>query len=164
MRSPFLEANKFGYIILCFGSILALILAYLFEHVGGYAPCVLCVYQRVPYVLIAIITIFIVTCLKRPPIILFYLVLGVVLINMGLAFFHVGVEWGWFAFEEACDDLIPQGATIEDLRRFLSKKTTVSCKDPSFVMLSLSMAQWHVLYLLGLFITSLKFFPKEYRR
>ncbi len=81
------------------GSALLMIGALLFQHVGGMAPCELCLWQRYPHVaaiVIGVIALAIPGGRGLP-------VLGALaaLSTAGIGFWHTGIERGWWAGPEA---------------------------------------------------------------
>src|SRR5262245_47063543 len=77
--------------------------ALLSQHLGGLAPCELCLLQRWPWG-VAIVISFVATMVGNRPAfpwvtLLLALVFGV---SGAFAFYHVGVEHRWFAGPSAC--------------------------------------------------------------
>ncbi len=132
---------------------LAALLAALISQYGfGLPPCELCIYQRVPYVLIAVVAGLALTLHQRLRALRLLLLLcgTLYLADAGIAAYHAGVEWGYFEGLSGCSaGELPPGATLEDMRRQLMEAPVVSCKDAMFVFLGLSMAGWTALYAMG---------------
>lgn len=125
--------------------------ALIFEHGFGYAPCELCLYQRVPY--------YLGLALFLPPLLLGWravrpvLMLAVLLFAGGAAVagFHVGVEQGWWQGPSTCSAGV--GALPEDPEAALEAIMTaqlVRCDEIAWSLLGLSMAGWNMLLALGL--------------
>ena len=81
--------------------------ALLFQHVGGYIPCALCLQERVPYyaaIPIALVALLAARAGARPAIVraLLTLVGLAMLWSLGLAVYHSGVEWHWWAGPSGC--------------------------------------------------------------
>src|SRR5215510_1758193 len=77
-----------------------------FEHIGGYAPCPLCLEQRYAYylaipVLLLALTL---TALARPipAAILFAVVAAAFFANAVLAGYHAGAEWKFWPGPDTC--------------------------------------------------------------
>lgn len=137
-------------------SITALAAAYTAQFAYGLEPCILCLYQRIPYALAILIAIggLLIKRFGKGAIALCALAfLG----NVGIAFYHVGVEQQWWAsIFEACQvpDSFLNPQTTESLLDQLLKTPAVPCsqiawKDPVF---GASMAVYNVLLCAGMFL------------
>lgn len=123
-----------------------------FQHIGGYAPCALCLQQRYAYY--AGIPLagaaFLFAWHKRTTVAGALLALcGLAfLANAGLGFYHSGVEWKWWPGPEACGggDLSNIGTNLLEA---LKTAKPVSCNDAPWRMLGLSFAGWNVVISLG---------------
>lgn len=121
-----------------------------FEHIGGYAPCALCLEQRVPYYWgIPLMALGLVVALFSGPALLTRGLLAVVtvclLITAYLGAYHSGVEWGFFAAPESCGAGL--SATSSDASNLLDSLSTAkppSCDDAAGRFLGLSFAGWNV--------------------
>ena len=81
---------------------LSLISAYLIEYGLGHKPCKLCLYQRYPYY-ISILLLTSIFLLKKN-IKIHYLILSVVsLLGAIIAFYHFGIEQGFFNEAAVCE-------------------------------------------------------------
>ena len=81
-------------IILSFIS-LAIISALLIQHWLGHEPCKLCLYERIPYFLSILLIVKILFIKEYEKITLF--ILSIVFIgSAALAFYHFGIEQGFF--------------------------------------------------------------------
>jgi disulfide bond formation protein DsbB len=133
-------------VILIAVSALSLIAAYVSEHVFGLLPCVLCIYQRIPYFVIigvCVLSMF-VEGQKRAVLLA---IAGITFwVGAGIAFFHVGVEQGVFVLEEGCVDSLSEIGSLEALRNAIVGKPAAPCDEPAFVFLGLSMAGWNFFF------------------
>ena len=123
---------------LFFFNILILISAYYIEYILKVPACSMCIYQRIPYFLSAvIIVVFFLKKIdfKKLIIILFLFIL----INTGLSFYHMGIEQGFFNELNTCKDEI-NASNIKDLLSQLKSKGVVSCKEVDFTIFGLSLA------------------------
>jgi disulfide bond formation protein DsbB len=141
-----LEAHRFiaGAILVIAG---ATILAALFsEYVLGMRPCLLCLYQRWPYYAALPIAALIVAIgpgsrVTRAGLALLGLIFAA---SAVLAGYHVGVEWGFFLGPTGCGGAAaPTAASMDDFMRQLETVRVVSCTEPAWVFLGLSMAGWN---------------------
>ena len=130
--------NIFLFVILAIIS-LTTISTLIIQHWLGHEPCKLCLYERIPYFLSILLIIKIIFIEKYKKITLLILFL-VFMCSTVLAFYHFGIEQGFFSESLAC--------TSGDLSKTLSKEellqqlklNSISCKDVSFRILGLSLA------------------------
>ena len=123
--------------------------ALLFEHVGGYIPCKLCLEQRLPYYIGApvMVAAALSTALKLPGIVTRGLILvGALLMTWGLALgvYHSGVEWAWWAGPTDCGAVAgaPAGGSLLDA---LNTVIPPSCDEAALRILGLSLAGWNAI-------------------
>ncbi len=127
-------------------SIFGLATAFLGEHVFGLEPCILCLYERVPYAVAAVLA----AGAAFLPIgngwraTMMGLAALVFAIGAGLAFYHVGVEEHWWASIAACGGELPAGAEAEDLRN-LSASDLKPCDRVDWRLFGVSLAGYNVL-------------------
>ncbi len=116
-----------------------------FEHIGGYAPCPICLEERYAYyfaVPVAALAVLLArgdhTGLAR---ILLLAIALAFLANAGLAVFHAGVEWKWWPGPTECTgafDLTWGEHGVADT-------PVIRCDEASFRFLGLSFAGWDAL-------------------
>lgn len=117
----------------------------------GLRPCELCLFQRYPYAAIIGLGLAGLALQRRWPGVrrpLCWLLIGLFLLDGGIAAYHVGVEQGWIAGPDACSGTTT-AQTIEELRAQIMGAALVSCKQAAFSFLGLSMAAWNLLYALA---------------
>ncbi|HYD67094.1 disulfide bond formation protein B [Azospirillum sp.] len=125
--------------------------ALVFQYGFGYQPCILCIWQRWPYV--AVLAFSIVT-------LLFPRWRGVgdallvasgfaLLANAGIAAYHVGVEQQWWAGTSGCG-APAVAATIEELRARILAAPVVRCDEVQWSLFGVSMAGYNVVLSLGM--------------
>ena len=136
---------------------LAIISAVIIQYWLGYEPCKLCLYQRIPYFLAILLIIKIFFFKKYEKITL--LILSLIFIgSAALAFYHFGIEQGFFNESLAC--------TASDLSKTLSKEqlleqlkqNNISCKDVSFRILGMSLTTINTIFSLTLSVIFVKLF------
>ena len=151
------QKNNIILIIIFFIILLSIISALIIEHALGHKPCSLCIYERIPYFLSALLLIKIFFFKKYEKITL--LILFLVFISSSLlAFYHFGIEQGFFSESFVCN--------VENQSKILSKKqllkelnqNVVSCKDVTFRILGLSLAAINTILSVVLSIIFLKLF------
>ena len=148
--------NIFLIIILAIIS-LTIISAFIIQYWLGHEPCKLCLYERIPYFLSILLIIKILFIKKYEKITLLILFL-VFMSSTVLAFYHFGIEQGFFSESLAC--------TSEDLSKALSKEelleqlqqNSISCKDVSFRILGLSLAAINTIFSLILSVIFMRMF------
>jgi len=138
-------------IFILFGLSVSLILAYIIEYGLGHEPCRLCVYQRFPYILSILLILSVLLIKKNVKIHL--LVLGMISLSGAvLAFYHFGIEQGFFNESAVCESQnLQEGLTKQDILEQL-KQNTISCKDVNFTLFGLSLASINAIVSFVLFM------------
>ena len=121
----------------------ALIAEYAFELL----PCPLCIYQRWPYVATALLAALAMATRGHWPA-LFVGLAGIIFVGeSALAFYHVGVEQGWFEGLAACAGAGETPATLEALRaQLMEGPPPPRCDVPAWTLFGVSMAGYNVFY------------------
>ena len=136
---------------------LTIISALIIQYWLGHDPCKLCLYERIPYFLSMLLIIKIIFIKKYERVILLILFL-VFMSSTALAFYHFGIEQGFFSESLAC--------TTGDLSKTLSKEelleqlkqNRISCKDVSFRILGFSLAAINTIFSLILSVIFIMLF------
>ena len=120
-------------------SILSILFAFYVEYILGHKPCNLCLFQRLPYILIIflIILLLIFRNFER----LIFLFLSIIFLSGALlALYHFGIEQGIFSESFVCkgDDTNGNLNKEEILKQL--KIRQISCKDVTFTILGVSLA------------------------
>lgn len=140
-------------------SVGAIVTALGFEHLGGYAPCPLCLMQRYAYYA-AIPLLFVAMALvaerSRLAALLFFAVALAYLANAGLGLYHAGVEWHFWPGPDTCAAAQTLPSSPADLLRGLEEARVVRCDEAAWRLFGLSFAGWNALISLGLFAISLQ--------
>ena len=126
--------------------------AYGFEHLGGLAPCALCWWQRYAWMAALAPACAAIAATRHAPraaAALLMLAALATLSGMGIAFFHVGVEQGWWEGTAACGSALGQGLSAEERLRRILAAPVVRCSDIPWSMLGISMAGWNGLVALA---------------
>ncbi|MDG1473137.1 MAG: disulfide bond formation protein B [Ascidiaceihabitans sp.] len=141
--------SKRTWILIAAGGSLALMLGALaFQHIGGLAPCKLCITQRYPHV-IAIVIGVIALAIPRVPVILMGAVAAA--ITAGYGFYHAGVERGIFEGPTSCTSNSISDLSADELLDQIMSAPLIRCDDIPWEMLGLSMAGWNAVISTGLF-------------
>lgn len=154
--------------LLGFYSAAALISAYIAQYAFGHQPCVLCIYQRLPFFAVVAISTISLIFSKQKKLQKSTLILCILLLfgNAILASYHVGVEQKIFAGPTTCTDVanLDEIQDVKELAAAIAKTKAVKCDTPSFVFLRLSMAEWNVIYCFFLVISTLVLLVKTRKK
>jgi disulfide bond formation protein DsbB len=140
--------------LMVFASSAAILLgAFAFQYIGGLQPCILCWWQRYPYMATIVLALFAVAVAPtRPKLARVVLGLSAVafLVGAGIAAFHVGVEQHWWAGTAECGANFGPAGSVEELRRRLLAQNVVRCDDIAWSLFGISMAGYNFLLSLAL--------------
>jgi len=134
----------------------ALLFALLMQFGLDLQPCVLCLWQRVPFSAAAFLTLLIWAWkpYRHQTVILLILCALTYLFGLGLAVFHSGVELHWWMGTSGCAVEPLQGATATDLREALLQKVAPRCDEITWSIFGLSMANLNIALSLALAFAS----------
>ena len=136
--------NKFTLNVVLIFSIFALITAYFIQYILNHKPCNLCLIERIPY-LAAIIFISLIFILNKFEKIISLIVGLFFIFGAIVSFYHFGIEQGFFSESLVCDlGSNSKAISAQDLLKQLEKET-VSCKDVTFKIFSLSLATFNTI-------------------
>tara|TARA_Y100000590_G_C15310914_1_gene860105 strand:+ start:161 stop:631 length:471 start_codon:yes stop_codon:yes gene_type:complete len=144
--------KKFLIYTLIFLSLI-LIAAYVLEYKFGHKPCKLCIYERIPYFLSILLIIKLLFFKSYEKIALLILSL-LFIISSVLAFYHFGIEQGFFEESTVC---VAADLSKEELLLQL-KQNTISCKDVTFRIFGLSLATINTIFSIILSVIFVKLF------
>ena len=136
---------------------LILISAFLIEHQLGHKPCKLCIYQRVPYFVAILLILKMLLTASYQKIALFILALTF-LVSASLAFYHFGIEQGFFNESLICKAENPTEALSKEKLLQLLEANPISCKDVSFEMFGFSLAAINTIFSIALSVIFIKLF------
>jgi disulfide bond formation protein DsbB len=123
----------------------ALATAFAGQYLFGLEPCVLCLYERVPWALTALVAgIGLAGWVGRGslPIVLCAVVFAA---GGGLAFYHVGVEQHWWGSFAGCAGRPVGGLTLDDLRPESLAGGPKSCDRVDWRLFGLSLAGYNMI-------------------
>jgi disulfide bond formation protein DsbB len=130
-----------------------------FEHLGGYAPCPLCLMQRYAYyaaIPLLFIAMALVTEMPRLAALLFFAIALAFLANAGLGVYHSGVEWKFWPGPETCGTVQALPSSASDLLSGLGETRVVRCDEAAWRFAGLSFAGWNVVASMLAFTGALK--------
>lgn len=135
-------------LIATLGSAALLAGAFAFQHIGGLAPCALCLWQRWPHAAaVAIGLLFFATGWRG----LLWLGALAALTTAGIGGFHVGVEQGWWEGLATCSTGSLTGISTADLLNPAADVAApVRCDAVPWSLIGISMAGWNVIASTGL--------------
>lgn len=147
-----IKKNPYWLVLLSSGA--ALFLAYASEILFNLSPCSLCVYQRIPYFILVLLSSAVILFSRArkysiPLVVILYI------IEISLAGYHVGVEHYWIDEVYTCSARNP--ASVLSFKEMAS-----SCSEVSFKFMMLSMAEWNVIYAVALLYGFLKLEKKNH--
>ncbi len=139
--------NRF-ILLAAFGSAALLLGAFAFQHLGGLAPCKMCLWQRWPHA--AAVLIGAAALATRGPALPALGALAT-LTTAVIGGYHMGVEYGWWEGPASCSGGSGLGGMSgTDLLSMGGPTGVVMCDEIAWQMLGLSMAGWNMLASLGL--------------
>jgi disulfide bond formation protein DsbB len=133
--------------------VLTLITALVFEHIGGYRPCELCLKERVIYYVCAPagLAAYLLASRRSGAATAIIALCGVgFLANAVLAAYHAGVEWHLWAGPSACTDLGDVATNVNDLLGKIKTERPVPCDVAQFRFAGISFAGYDALLSLGM--------------
>ena len=137
--------------------LIILIFAFVIEYKLGHQPCKLCFYERIPYFLSIFLILKILFIRGYEKITL--LILSIVFVfSSVLAFYHFGIEQGFFKESLVCaTENLSENLSKKELLQQL-KQNSISCKNVSFRILGLSLAAINTIFSLILSFVFIKLF------
>ncbi|TVR95596.1 MAG: disulfide bond formation protein B [Rhodospirillales bacterium] len=143
-----LDINRAAAPAVALASIGALAAALIGEHWLGIEPCVLCLYQRVPYGATAAIAILAaILPLGRIGRGLLLALCAILFLGGGaLAFYHVGVEAGWWTTAiPGCAGELPADLTVAELQALLQDPPRRPCDEVTWRLFGLTLAAYNTM-------------------
>jgi disulfide bond formation protein DsbB len=136
------------------GSTATILGAWYFQYVLGFAPCPLCLEQRVPYYIVIplslLLAIATIARAPRPLIIVGFLaIIAAMLCSAALGGYHAGVEWRSWPGPTDCSGPMSD-FTAKPLLDQLRTMRIVRCDEAAWRFLGLSLAGYNALISLAL--------------
>ena len=147
---------KDPYILLLVLSSFVLAVVYVVEYIMGFSICLLCIYQRFPYLILIFLSIISISGYNG----LNKYYITTIVFSISLAIYHTGVERGLFEVNGFCKPLFKVGNNmlISDFTQMLYTNGLISqCNKPTFVIFCFSMTEWNLLLNLLLLIIFIKY-------
>lgn len=155
-----LSIKKF-YLLIFVLSIFVILSAIYIEYIVGAKACVLCIYQRFPFIAAIFFSYFGYNNSKKY--IWIYLIIVTFFISFILSGYHVGIENNIFPEYKECS---VENLNVSDKDQLLNSlsETPPNCKDVNFRIFSLSLATINVLISLIVVIISILLLKYEKNR
>jgi disulfide bond formation protein DsbB len=131
------------------GAFALLLGALFFEHGLGLAPCPLCLDQRGPHAVAAILAL---TAAATAPLapgparLLLGAAALVLLFGAGLAVYHSGIELQWWRGPESCSGGVALPLSATDLSKALAGGRIIRCDQVPWSLFGLSLANYNALF------------------
>jgi disulfide bond formation protein DsbB len=142
-------------------STLILLSAYFIEYVLGYEACNLCLLGRIPYFFVIMLSLLFFFFKKFRKIILMLIFISF-MFGFLIAFYHFGVEQGFFDESLVCQiKTLTSDTSASELLKQLENNKSKSCKNVDFKIFGLSLATINLFISLILSIIAIKNIPKN---
>lgn len=123
--------------------------AYAFQHLGGFPPCKMCLWQRWPHAMAILIGLVIAFTGKVK---LAWAAALASLCTALIGMYHVGVEQGWWEGPSTCTASGVSGLSSEELMEQILSAPLVRCDDIAWQLAGISMAGWNAILSLCLVV------------
>ncbi|WP_417771647.1 disulfide bond formation protein B [Stappia sp.] len=142
------------------GGLAAILGAWGFQLIGGYAPCKLCLEQRVPYYIglpVALVALALVARgrVRGLTALLLVVVAAIFAYGAGLGVYQAGAEWDFWAGPSDCGGGAAIPGSAANMLNALKSTRVVSCTEASWRMFGLSFAGWNAVVSAGLAVLAL---------
>jgi disulfide bond formation protein DsbB len=127
--------------------------AFVFEALG-YAPCELCLKERIPYyaaIPIAGLAVFFAARESERLLRAAFSILALIFAGSTIfGAYHAGVEWGFWPGPTECSGPLDHARSVDDFLRQLQSVKVTRCDAAAIRILGLSLAGWNALISVGL--------------
>ena len=125
------------FIIIFALSFLSLAAALYVEYILGFKPCILCIYQRIPYAIASLISLAVFfTCYRKVPLVILGLTFMASILLSG---YHVGIENGIIEPIFSCTGENINAIEKEEILKSLNN-IQPDCRDVDFSIFDISLA------------------------
>lgn len=139
--------------------LLTIVSAYIVEIFAKVPPCKLCIYQRIPYLIIIFLGFAFLIFKKE--IIFLYLSLLIFFINFFISTFHSLVERKIISYDTGCSSSNQNFEDIESLRLSLENTPITKCDEIIFSIFGLSLANLNLIILIFFIFINILFIVKK---
>lgn len=148
------------YMLMLLFAITSLAIAYCVEYILGFEPCILCLYQRIPYYLLVIFAGFGFMYDKKSIMIL----MGIILFgSILLSGYHTLIERELIGASATCnpDVVIPDKIDAQSFRDMIYSREIATCTKPPFKVFGFSMTEWNLLVSIIFFILNIVIYKRR---
>lgn len=134
--------------ILLLTSVGSLGFAFYAQYVQKLLPCILCLYQRVPFYVAAGLALVALLLLRFPGIsrALVYLCGVTFAVGTGIAFYHVGVQELWWPGPAMCGGVQSGAGSLAELKAQLMAQPIVRCDKIDWTLFGVTMPTVNVFF------------------
>jgi disulfide bond formation protein DsbB len=152
--------QKHYFMAAALGSAALMLGALAFQHIGGMAPCKLCIWQRYPHV-VAIVLGGLALAIQNTKIRVGIILAGALTTatTAVIGIYHAGVEQGIFEGPTTCTSGSIDRLSADDLLNQIMAAPLIRCDDIPWQLAGISMAGWNAIIsivLCGLWVKALK--------
>jgi disulfide bond formation protein DsbB len=142
--------QKHSHSIIGIISIVTLLIVFISQYGWGLIPCQLCIWQRVPFViLIGLTGVYYFPVRSKHQHIyhasILFCMSFILAMSVVLSGFHVGVEQHWWQGLSSCKTSIPYNLSMDDLRIALLETPPMPCDQVQWSFVGISMAGYNFL-------------------
>jgi disulfide bond formation protein DsbB len=117
-------------------------------QVAGFAPCELCLKERLPYyagIVLGVVTLFLAWRGAGLALTACFAALALLFLgSAGFGAYHAGVEWGFWPGPADCTGSLERAPSMNDFMKQLQSIKVVRCDAVAIRILGLSLAGWNV--------------------
>ena len=150
---------KIFYLFIILLCVTSIFYAFFVEFFLGYKPCILCKYQRIPYILGLIVALF--GFFKSSNTRITIYIFLIFLLSMTLSGYHVGIEQELYQSIFNCSDnnlgVLEKGKLLESL-----KVINPDCRNVNFAVFGVSLAT--INFVLSFVISSVSYYLYSYAK
>ncbi len=141
------KLNQNSLLIALLMSVATLSIVLISQYGFNLNPCVLCVYQRWPYVAVIIIVLLSYGLRNRFPASRFKVLCALAFaITAGIAAFHVGVEQHWWQGTSSCSADVAKVTSLSELKAQIMAAPITKCDEVAWQMFGISMAGFNFIF------------------
>jgi disulfide bond formation protein DsbB len=144
-------------------SAMALAAALGIEHIGGVAPCPLCLDQRIAYyaaIPLGLLAFALAQGRRQWSRAVLALLAAGFAVNAGLGVYHAGIEWGWWQGPTTCAGAGSIATNPADLLKSLEQALVVRCDEAALRVFGLSLAGYSAMLSAALAVIAALSFAK----
>ncbi|MBS0185907.1 MAG: disulfide bond formation protein B [Proteobacteria bacterium] len=144
----FFDRLKFIFLTAFLVGSFGLLTAYILQYVFNFPPCILCTYERIPYILSLIIGFLGWRRPKAFPKTLIVVLFLTFLSGATLSFYHAGIEHGVFPSFGACGGNAQAltAESVKELETLLLATPVVRCDQVYFRLIGLSLTEYNFIF------------------